>query len=238
MAKLGRREAALGLGLVAVAAGWQVWGVQQPTLRFDPIPNAPGWSLAAAGDVSGLSGTDFLTIGLDKGPAPLPALQLPDVLYRDAGRGVRVAVFSDFFCPYCRRLMGRLRARTRAPDIAISWHELPLLGPHSVLAAHAAEAAALQRGYVRFYDALLTEGFRPNRKWMAEVAERAGLDGARLEHDMDGPEVAARLENSAAAAAALGFFATPGIVIGRKAVLGALDDDIMESLIHEAVLRV
>lgn len=238
MAKLGRREAAFGLGLVAVAAGWQVWGVEAPVLRFEPIARAPGWSMALAGEMSGLSGTDFMMIGLEKGPVPLPALQLPDVLFRDGGRGVRVAVFSDFFCPYCRRLVSRLRTRTKAPDLAISWHELPLLGPHSVLVAKAAEAAALQGGYARLYDGLLAEGFRPSRNWMGEVAGKVGLDGDALKRDMDGPEVAARLEASAAAAATLGFFATPGIIIGRKAVLGALGSDVMEDLIQGALLRV
>ncbi len=236
MAKLGRREAALGLGLVAIASGWQVWGVRDEVLKFGPISGAPGWSMALGGESSGLSSVDFMTVGLEKGPLPLPASQLSSVLFRDTTQGVRVAVFSDFFCPYCRRLVGRLRRRETAPDIAINWHELPLLGPHSVVAAKAAEAAALQGGYAAFYDGLLAEGFRPTRAWMVHVAETVGLDGRQLQSDMVSPHVEARLEASAAAAARLGVFATPGIVIGRKVVLGALDIKSMETLIREAML--
>lgn len=238
MAKLGRREAALGLGLAAIAGGWQIWGVREETLQFAPITRAPGWSFAMGGDMSGLSSVDFMTVGIEKGPVPLPAVQLSDVLFRDTTSGVRVAVFSDFFCPYCRSLVGRLRARVAAPDIAVNWHELPLLGPHSVLAAKAAEAAALQGGYAAFYNGLLAEGFRPTRGWMRRVAETVGLDGARLEDDMRGPIVAGRLEASAAAAATLGVFATPGIVIGRKVVLGALDTNTMEELFRQEMLAV
>ena len=148
------------------------------------------------------------------------------------GSGVPVAVFSDFFCPFCRGLIGRLRGRapTRTA-INITWHELPLLGPHSDLAARGAEAAGLQGGYAAFYDQLLRDGFRPIPQYFAEVAERAGLDGARFAQDMDGPVVAARLAHTASAAASLGIYATPGIAIGRKVILGALPDHEMERLI-------
>ena len=68
---------------------------------------------------------------------------------------------------------------------------------------------------------------------MGEVAERAGLDGALLLREMDRGEVARRLEVSARAASTLGFYGTPGIVIGQDAVLGALGRDEMEGLIAE-----
>ena len=153
-----------------------------------------------------------------------------DSALHHGGDGVPVAVFSDFFCPYCRGLIGRLAARD-GPKIAVTWHELPLLGANSVIAARAAEAAALQGGYVAFYEALIAQGFRPPPSWMAGVADEVGLSGSQLRRDMDGPVVADRLTTSARSAASLGIRGTPGIVIGRKAVLGALDEGQMERLI-------
>ena len=117
--------------------------------------------------------------------------------------------------------------------IAISWHELPLLGPQSVLVARAAEAAALQGGYAAFYRQMLADGFRPSPAWIARVAEAAGLDGARVRRNMDGDAVAARLLASARAARTLGFIGTPGLAVGRSAVLGALGTDQMEDLISD-----
>lgn len=236
MAGLKRRDVAIGLGLVSVATAWQVWGVSAPGLRFEPIASAPGWSFALSGEMSGVSGADWMTVGLEKGPVPLPAARLEETLYRDRVDGVRVAVFSDFFCPYCRSLIARLKLRNSGPKLALNFHELPLLGAHSVTAAKAAEAAALQGGYAVFYNQLRQDGFRPAKRWLSGVAHAAGLDGTRLVDEMDGPEVAARLAGSASAAARIGFFATPGIVIGRKAVLGALDRDPMEALVQEALL--
>ena len=229
-----RRDLMVGGGLVAVAAGWQVFGVQTQGLSFRPINAASGWRFAALGGVSGATGVDFITVGLQEGPTPLPSAQLDGVVHRDAINGaVPVAVFSDFFCPYCRGLIGRLAARQADQPIAITWHELPLLGPQSVLVARAAEAAALQDGYAAFYAQILKDGFRPIPAWMGQVAQAAGLDGAKLVQDMDGPEVRARLLESARAAKTLGFLGTPGLAVGRSAILGALRANEMEDLIKE-----
>ena len=229
-----RRELLAVGGLVALAAGWQVFGVRRPGLEFREMAAAPGWRFAAVGGVSGVSGADLMPIGLEQGPDALPGDALDAVVHRDRIDGaVPVAVFSDFFCPYCRWLIGRLGARTTSPRIASSWHELPLLGPQSVLVARAAEAAALQGGYAAFYRQMLADGFRPSPAWIARVAEAAGLDGARVRRDMDGDAVAARLLASARAARTLGFIGTPGLAVGRSAVLGALGTAQMEDLISD-----
>jgi len=233
MAGFGRREVIGIAGIALLMGAWRRFAQRPPQLSFAPIPRAPGWEFGMSGGATGLQGNNYLTVGLEVGPEPLPAAELDTSVHHGAGEtGVPVAVFSDYFCPYCRTLIGRLRGRvpSRTP-IDITWHELPLLGPNSVLAARAAEAALLQNGYAAFYDQLIRDGFRPIPRYFGEVAERAGLNGEKLLYDMDGPEVAARLNRSASAAASLGIFATPGIAIGRKVVLGALDEGEMERLI-------
>jgi len=233
-----RRDLLAVSGLVALAAGWQLFGVRRPSLEFRDVEAAPGWQFAALGGISAASGSDLMTIGLDAGPAALPGAELDAVVHRDRVDGaVPVAVFSDFFCPYCRGLIGRLGARKTSPRIAISWHELPLLGAPSVFAARAAEAAALQGGYIAFYAQLLSDGFRPSSAWMGTVAEAAGLDGTQLRRDMEGEAVASRLLASARAAGTLGFIGTPGLAVGRFAVLGALDTDQMEDLIGDVARK-
>lgn len=229
-----RRKLLLLGGAAALIIGWQRYGVRREPLVFEPVRGAPGWQFATAGSVSGLSGTGLVTVGLDRGPEPLAAARLEPVVHRDGGAGAKLAVFSDFFCPYCRELIGRVRAlQSDGPPLSVTWHELPLLGPNSVIAARAAEAASLQDGYVPFHAQLVADGFRPVAAWMKEVAARAGLDGARLSRDMDGALVAERLADSAGAAARLGFFATPGLVVGRRAVLGALDRDRLVDLLAQ-----
>lgn len=237
MAGLARRDILLLGGAAALVIGWQEFGRRgRDVLEFGPVRGARGWEIANSGQASGLSSTDFMTIGLEPSVPPLDPDRLNAVVHRAQEQGVPVAVFSDFFCPFCRGLLGRLAARTAAPPIAITWHELPLLGDNSVRAARAAVAADLQGGYVTFYDSLLREGFRPSDPYLARVAGRAGLDGDRLRADMEGPVVATRLAESAAAAARLGIFGTPGIAIGQRVVMGALREKGMEQLIARAAL--
>lgn len=228
---LRRRELVLGLGLVGLGVGWQILGVREPEISFQEIRGAPGWFFGSAGAVSGLSGNDLMTVGLETGAKSLAASRLGAVVHKSGDAGVPVAVFGDYFCPYCRVLISRLTSW--GPGLAISWHELPLLGPGSELVARAAEAASLQAGYIAFYDQLQQEGFRPSEAYMGDVAARAGLDGARLVADMGDGLVQQRLGESASAAATLGLYATPGLVIGQKAVLGAIERRAMERLIEE-----
>ncbi|MEO0380926.1 MAG: hypothetical protein AAF252_11700, partial [Pseudomonadota bacterium] len=58
-------------------------------------------------------------------------------------------------------------------------------------------------------------------------------DGARVAQDMEGEVVAARLLASARAAKTLGFIGTPGLAVGRSAVLGALSSAQLEELIAD-----
>lgn len=226
--RLKRREILAGLGLVGIAAGWQVWGVRDTGLVFEDISGMPGWEFGQAGAVSSLSGTDLITVGLEQQAVPLEVSRMEAVLHQAGGAGPRLAVFGDFFCPYCRVLMARVKT---LQGVRVTWHELPLLGAASVLVARAAEAAQLQGGYLAFYDALTQQGFRPSESYLARVGAMAGLDAERLLTDMNGARVAQRLSESASAAARLGFYATPAIVIERTAILGAISEGDMTTLL-------
>ena len=210
----------IGAGLAGVAAAWQMWIGRPQPLAFTELEDLPGWRMLEGGQVSAPGGADFLTLGQGTDRIePLPRADLPAVLYGETDPST-LAVFSDFFCPYCRVLTARLAAR---PDLSVTWHELPLLGPASEVAARALIATDLQGAYAPFTAALLQRGFRPSRAHMAQVADSIGLDGARLATDMGGPQVATRLMASRRAAAALGVYGTPGLTVGRTLVIGEID---------------
>jgi protein-disulfide isomerase len=221
-----RRDVIIVGGLAALAGGWQVWGVRGPQIDWREIRGLPGWRFGVVGAVSGAVDPVLAAIPGEGRPAPLPPGEIEAALWR--GEDVELAVFGDHFCPYCRLLFGRLAGS----GWRIAWHELPLLRPESHIAARAAEAARLQGGYVAFQRALIEAGFRPGPSWLGQVAERAGLDGARLRRDMAGAEVAAGLLRSARAAETLGIFATPGVVAGRSVVLGAVSDDVIVEILN------
>lgn len=233
------RRGLLGLvaGLAAVAWGWQRFGVRPLPFDFGDIPGLPGWRVLETGPVTGrgsATGAVFAGIGAEAAPEPLPPERLCQVLFGDPAPGrMLVAVFSDFFCPNCRDLDARLAARLSDPasGIALTRHQLPLLGPASELAARAALAAGLQGGSARFHARLAATPFRPTLDHFARTADAAGLNPGRLLLDMNGPEVDRKLGDSAAAAQTLGVWGTPGLVVGRTLVMGAIRDDDLDRLI-------
>ena len=137
---------------------------------------------------------------------------------------VPIAYFSEFRCPYCRALEQDLdRLLTEYPNsFRLVQHELPIFGPASELAARASVAAArqgkqqeLRRRFMR--TPLVAEGASVLR-----VAADMGLDVVRLARDMASPEVQADLDQTRALADVFGFVGTPGLVVGRTVLNGAI----------------
>ena len=208
-----RRDLLIGLGtVVAVGAGWQLWGNRPRGFDFVAIDGLPGWRRLAFEGVSSPTGGlgDAAFLGLDGNAeevAPLPAAALCDTLFRMRPPGaVPVAAFSDFFCPFCRVLTARLadRAASPASGIAVTWHELPLLGPVSETAARAALAADRQGAYAGFQARLLSTGFRPSAAFLADMA---------------------------VASLTLGVWGTPAVVVGRTLVMGEIGEAALDRLI-------
>lgn len=228
MPGIGRREILVFAGAAGWVAAWQLWPRDQ-RLNFEQIPSVPGWRIADGGAAS--NAVDVATMGISEGPGPMPIARLDAAVHRDAtGPKLRAAVFTDFYCPNCRVMDARLRAR---PDLALSWHELPLLGRPSQVVARGLAAAGLQAARDRFHDKLLSDGFHPTPGGMVDVARRARLNSDKLRSDMAGDAVALRLADSAATADRLGIAATPALVLERDVVLGALDRDTLDALIAE-----
>lgn len=220
-------------GLAAIAWSWQRFGMKDVKLAFEPIPGLVGWEAAQTGGLTAIGGsaTDAVFLGLDDpGIEPLPAEALCDALYETTGPGTPVAVFTDFFCPNCQIMDATLAARS---DLALTWHELPLLGPNSERVARAMVASRQQNGGDALKRSLSKAPFRPSPRFFAAVAEDAGLDPQALLDAMESPSVDAALAKSRAAAEALGVWGTPAIAIGQRLILGRLASDQIDTLIAD-----
>lgn len=146
---------------------------------------------------------------------------------------VPMASFSDYYCPYCRVQTKRLAEMTQdMPDeVVVTWHELPLLGDSSNLAARAALAAKRQGAYVAFHERLMNSPFQASPEYLARLSEDIGVDKTRLVSDMESVAVAEELENSAALARLFAFVGTPALVIGRTVVQGEVNDRMIRDII-------
>ena len=211
-----------------------------PDFAFEPLDRPAGFRRLSAGS-SSIGGFDPF-VGLDAGPraaapeVPVAAVEarLCDALFpgRDpAGGAVPVASFSDYRCPYCRTMSVRLAALETDGVATVAWHELPLLGDGSRIAAAAALAARAQGAYGAVHDRLMRSPFEPTEASLRAVADAAGIDADRLLADMDDPAVDRALATSEALARLLGIVGTPVAVVGRTVVHGLVDPDALARLV-------
>ncbi len=210
--------------LAALAASFAaivLWNATRPQpLEFEAWPPAPALRTVAGGPAT--AGGPVALIGLDsdaRGSAA-PPTDLCRALFEDkTAEDVPIAFFTDHYCPNCRSMAETLSA---TKGVTIVRHELPILGPDSLVAARAALAASLQGAEDAFHQRLRRTAFSPTEAYLGDVADGMGLDAERLLTDMEGEEVAAMLDRGGRLATSLGFFAVPTTVLGRTVVTGDL----------------
>jgi protein-disulfide isomerase len=76
--------------------------------------------------------------------------------------------------------------------------------------------------YFAFHQELLGENGPASEDKALAAAKDQGFDLARLKEDMASDEVAATLSENTKLASALGITGTPGYVVGKNVVLGAV----------------
>ena len=140
---------------------------------------------------------------------------------------VTLVEFFDYSCGYCKRALPDMTALLKDdPKLRIVLKEFPILGPGSVTAARVAIAVRMQdpggQKYLAFHQELLGESGPASEDKALTAAKDQGFDLVRLKQDMASEEVAATLTEDTKLASALGITGTPGYVVGKNVVLGAV----------------
>jgi len=145
--------------------------------------------------------------------------QHPEAGKKDAG--VAVVEFFDYNCGYCKRALSDvMTVLGEDNDLRVVFVELPILGDASTEAAKWAMAAKKQNLYLEYHVALMEHQGRLNDAQLANIAEKVGLDVAKLRQDKDSPEIAAYLNTNIDKARELGITGTPAFVIGEELARG------------------
>ena len=148
---------------------------------------------------------------------------------------VTIVEFFDYRCPYCKQVLPSLQALLREDhNLRFLYKELPVLGPQSVTAAHAALAAQRQGKYEAFHNAMMATKGQITDDTVYKIAGSVGLDVERLKQDMSAPEIEQTLKANLALADALNIHGTPGFIIGKHIVPGAVDLDALRNMIADA----
>jgi len=149
-----------------------------------------------------------------------------------------IFLWSDYSCPYCRRVHGELsKVLAERDDVRVVLKNFSIHGPLSDAPAKAviaakiqdnAKAAALDKLLMdkEYYtqsdmkdQAKLPEKIHAN---VMKLAKEAGLDTKQLEKDMEGDTVKAELQNVRELAQRFEISGTPFLIIGDQAFPGAI----------------
>lgn len=241
-----KRNTLLTVG--AMVAGYAAFkivpGMLPETLELTNLERPKGFRKYVAGDVSSAAYDPFVGLSSADDEAVIAAEKRADARVKDicatlySGLDLKegqvpMASFSDYYCPFCRVQTKRLAemVKTKSDTVSVAWHELPLLGDTSNLAARAALAAKRQGAYIAFHERLMRSAFVATPEYLAELSKSIGVDETLLISDMNSEDVLIELENSAALSRAFAFVGTPALVIGRTVVEGQVSNRMIQMII-------
>ncbi|MEZ0494932.1 DsbA family protein [Sphingomonas sp. IW22] len=142
------------------------------------------------------------------------------------GADVTMVVFSDYQCPYCRKVHPVIQQLMREDaKVRVVYRDWPIFGPVSVQAARAVIAAKYQGKHAAFNDAMMQTSGKLSVQGIRAAANRAGVNWGRLQADLKahGAEIDGAIERTGRYAAMMGLRGTPGILVGPYLIPGAID---------------
>lgn len=148
---------------------------------------------------------------------------------------VTIVEFFDYTCGYCKvSAPGLKRLLAEDQNLRVIYKEMPVLGEVAEFAAKAALASRAQNKYFAFHDALYAHTGRLSNDAVLDIARKVGLDVARLQQDMDKPEVAAALDSNLRLGSELGLRGTPAFIINGHLIPRALSFEMLQGCVSDA----
>lgn len=169
-------------------------------------------------------------VPLDYAPASGP---------RDAA--VTIVTFTDFECPFCRRVVPTLeRLREAYPgQVRLVLRHYPLaMHPHAKLAAAISLEAYAQGGdelFWRVHDRIFAQTEELDRELLLHIAEQAGVDRDRLERALAAGTHDGAIAADIALAEAAGVSGTPSFFVNGRPLAGALPYERFATLVEEEI---
>jgi protein-disulfide isomerase len=160
-----------------------------------------------------------------------------EVVLGNPNGNVTAVEFFDYNCAYCKHALPDMTKLLQSDgNLRFVLKEFPVLGPGSVDAAHVAVAARMQdptgAKYIEFHQKLLGGRGAADLARALAVAKEVGFDMARLQQDMNSPEVKTTIDEDMKLADELGIDGTPSYVIGDQLVVGAVGfDELKQKLV-------
>ena len=131
-----------------------------------------------------------------------------------------LVVFMDPYCGYCKKFHGELDTiLSKNKDVKITFVDIPIMGPDSILAVKAMLAAKNQGKYEQLQKAIFTADKHLTKKQILKIADSLGIDKKQLEKDMKSSGIQAQVDHNSDLAKTLGINGTPTLIVGESKVI-------------------
>lgn len=158
-----------------------------------------------------------------------------------ANAAVTVVEFSDFHCPFCRRVQPTLdQLLTKYPnDVKLAFKHMPLdqLHPQARRAAEASWCAQQQGKFWEYHKLLYAGGPDGSDPTLTALAGRAGLDAAAYQQCMASGKAAEVVQRQVDEGAKFGVSGTPGFFVNGRFLNGAVPLEAFVQVIEEELGR-
>jgi protein-disulfide isomerase len=150
---------------------------------------------------------------------------------------VMVVEFSDFQCPFCRKIqtaLKRLIAKYEG-QVSLTYRDFPLRGMHSQaeLAAESSRCAGEQGKFWEYHDLLFGNPDKLTQTGLITLAQTANLDEHRFVSCLSSGRYRAQVEHDLQDGIRAGVTGTPGIFINGRLLHGAQPEDVYDRMIQE-----
>jgi len=149
---------------------------------------------------------------------------------------VMIVEFSDFQCPFCRKVQRTLKnlLEKYQGQVSLGYRDFPLRGLHSQaeLAAEASRCAAEQGKFWEYHDILFGNPDELNRTGLAGMAQSLGLNERWFEACLSSGKYTKQVEQDLQDGIRAGVEGTPGIFINGILLSGAQPEAEFERIIR------
>ncbi len=148
-----------------------------------------------------------------------------------------IVEYSDFNCPYCRKVFPTMQKVVREDgNIRLVYKLWPIFGPASIYSAQLVLATRAQGKYVQAYDALMSSTSRVTEASADKTLAAAGIDVSRAKQDLqkNKSEIETILKRHHAQADGFSFQGTPSFIIGKFRLFGAHEAEVFQQAIADA----
>jgi protein-disulfide isomerase len=155
---------------------------------------------------------------------------------------VTIVEFSDFQCPFCKRVEPTIKQVTDkyGKDVALVWMNQPLpFHNHAMDAATAFQAAGRQgpdKAW-KLHDKMFENNTALERADIEKYAGDVGLNVGRLKKDWDDPKIKDEIAEDQKAATSVGATGTPTFYINGRELVGAVDVSEFNRIIDEEIKK-